>query len=191
MTLTPSFAEKSSPGVDATLTALESRGVNRRVAKAGDRFAAGDVAIEVLHPPEAGPAGNENARSLVLFVRHAGHTVLLTGDLEGAGQEIVTRTPVPQIDVMLAPHHGAKDANARREGNGYAPGPVAAWARPRLVVSSQEPKETDHLTAAYGPFGGMVWDTAAVGAVTVRSHATGLVAETFRTGEVWVVNRGK
>jgi competence protein ComEC len=191
VTLTSSFVAKPSPGVDATLTALDRRGVNRRTAKAGDRFSAGDVAIEVLHPPETGPDGNENARSLVLLIRHAGHTILLTGDLEGAGQEAVTRTPIPQVDVMLAPHHGAKDANARREGNRYAPGPVAAWARPRLVVSSQEPKETEHLTAAYGPFGGTVWDTATAGAVTVRSHATGLVVETFRTGEVRVIGRGK
>lgn len=191
VTLTPSFPEKPSPGVAVMLDSLDRHGVRRRVAAAGDRFAAGDVMIDVLHPPPAGPPGNENARSLVLLVRHAGHTVLLTGDLEGSGQDVALKQPVPPVDVMLAPHHGAVGANARREGEGrFAPGPMAAWARPRLVVSSQEPRGTEHLKAAYGQNGGTVWDTATAGAVTVRSHASGLVAETFRTGEVLVIRRG-
>ena len=37
--------------------------------------------------PLDGPAENENSRSLVLLVEHAGHTILLTGDLEGPGLE--------------------------------------------------------------------------------------------------------
>jgi hypothetical protein len=35
-----------------------------------------------------------------------------------------------------------------------------------------------------------VWDTHAHGTITVRSHATGLIAETFRTGETRVIVRG-
>ncbi len=191
VTLTPSFPDKATQGISATLAALDRREVTRRVAKAGDRFTAGDVTLEVLHPPPDGPEGNENTRSLVLRVRHAGHTFLLTGDLEGVGQEMVVRSPAPSLDVMLAPHHGAVGANARRETEGrFAPGPLAEWAKPKLVVSSQQPTKTDHLTAAYGPSGGLVWDTASVGAVTVRSHSSGLVAETFRTGEVRVFRRG-
>ena len=192
VTLTPSFAEKLSPGVGATLEALDRHGVERRIAKAGDRLTAGDVSLEVLHPPERGPPGNENARSLVLLVRHAGHTVLLTGDLEGAGQDAVFETPIPPVDVMLAPHHGADSANTRREpGGAFAPGAMANWAKPRFVVSCQEPGKVHHLTAAYGPGGATVWDTATAGAVTVRSHPTGLIAEAYRTGELIVVRRGR
>ena len=43
------------------------------------------VWFEVLHPPPIGPAGKENVRSLVLHVKHAEWTMLLTGDLEEAG----------------------------------------------------------------------------------------------------------
>src|SRR5207247_2511973 len=121
----------------------------------------------------------------------AGHTFLLTGDLEGAGQVEVLRMPTAPVDVMLAPHHGAVGSNAKKGPDGrFSPGAMAMWARPRLVVSCQEPKATEHLTAAYGPGGATVWDTATVGAVTVRSHTSGLVAETFRTGEVKVIRRG-
>ena len=43
----------------------------------------------------------------------------------------------------------------------------------------------EHLISAYGQNGGTVWDTATVGAVTVRSHASGLVAETSERGRRW------
>lgn len=193
VTLTPSFPDKSTPGVAAALASLERHGVRTRSAKLGDRFAAGDVSLEVLHPPEDGPPGNENVRSLVLLVRHAGHTILLTGDLEGVGQDRVRERPIAPVDVMLAPHHGGATANpfARDADGTVRPGRMAAWARPRLVVSSQRPGKTDHLTAGYGAVGATVWDTPTSGAVTVRSHATGLTAEAFRSGELRVVRRGK
>jgi competence protein ComEC len=82
---TPTFADKPTPGVRHSLRILHEEGIPMRIAKAGDRLTAGDVVMEVLHPPPAGPDGNENARSLVLLVRHAGHSILLTGDLEGRG----------------------------------------------------------------------------------------------------------
>jgi hypothetical protein len=42
------------------------------------RLSAEEVDLDVLHRPPIGPDGNENARSMVLAVRHAGHMVLLT-----------------------------------------------------------------------------------------------------------------
>lgn len=179
VTVTPSFADKTSPGVAKALAAVERHGVPLRTATTGDTFTAGGLTLDVLHPPPVGPPGNENARSLVLRLTHHGHTVLLTGDLEGAGLAMVLATPTPRVDVLLAPHHGAANANLRE---------VAAWARPRLVVSSQAVRPTDHLAAIYGP---VVWDTPTAGAVTVRSHPTGLTAEAYRSGELRVVRRGK
>jgi competence protein ComEC len=179
VTLTPSFADKTSPGVSVALAAIEKHGVPWRTVTAGDKLSAGAVTLDVLHPPPTGPPGNENTRSMVLLLRHAGHAVLLTGDLEGVGQEMVRASPIPPVDVLLAPHHGAANANLRE---------MAAWARPRLVVSSQAARPTDHLTATYGA---IVWDTPTAGAVTLRSHATGLTAEAFRSGELRVVRRGK
>jgi len=188
VTLTPSFKEKPSPGVAAMIDALDRHGIPRRIAVAGDRFTAGELAIDVLHPPANGPEGNENARSLVLLLTHGERSFLLTGDLEGAGMDEALKRPIPPIDVLLAPHHGAVNSNARREPEGrFSPGPMAAWAKPRFVVSSQEPRETIHLRSAYDPGGATVWDTATAGAVTVRSRGGTVFAEAFRTGEVSVV----
>jgi len=190
VTLTPTFAERDTPGVAAALAALDRKGIARRVAIAGDRFTAGEVAIDVLHPPEAGPAGAENARSLVLLLHHGERRILLTGDLEGAGQDEAIKRPIPPVDVMLAPHHGAVNANARREADGrFSPGAMAAWAKPRFVVASQEPRETIHLRAAYAP--ATVWDTATHGAVILRGRGENWIVEAFRTGEAHIIRGGE
>jgi competence protein ComEC len=101
VTCTPTFADKSTEAVHHTLAVLQERGVPVRVVKAGDVLSVGDVRLEVLHPPARGPEGNENTRSLVLEVRHAGHSLLLTGDLEGAGQLRVLDLPPRRVDVLM------------------------------------------------------------------------------------------
>ena len=193
ITMTPTFADKNTAGVEATVEAIDRRGIARRIVVSGERFEAGTLQFEVLHPPAEGPAGNENTRSMVLLVKYAGHTVLLTGDLEGEGQAMVRSRPIGSVDVMLAPHHGGKIANApQRSSNGdLGPGLMATWARPKLVVSCQRPGPTEHLHDSYGAVGSLVWDTPTSGAVTVRCHNTGAIAEAFKSGEVRVIGRGK
>ena len=125
-------------------------------------------------------------------MHYRGHSVLLTGDLEVIGQAMVTERPIPPVDVMLAAHHGGKSANViRGPGGTQLPARIVEWAKPKLVVSSQRAGPTDHLAAAYRGVGATVWDTPTSGAVTVRVHATGVVAESFRSGEVRVVSRGR
>jgi competence protein ComEC len=173
VTCTPTFADKSTEAVRHTLAILKQRGIPMRIVKAGDRLTAGDVEMRVLHPPAVGPEGNENARSLVLEVRHAGHNILLTGDLEGSGLEMVVRRERRRFDVMMAPHHGSPRANLPA---------IAEWARPRVVVSCQgPPRAAGHPLEIYRAVGAEVVPTWPHGAVTVRSHASGLVIETFVT----------
>jgi competence protein ComEC len=143
--------------------------------KAGDRLAAGDVELHVLHPPAVGPEGNENARSMVLEVRHAGHRFLLTGDLEGPGLEMFLRGQRRRYDVLQAPHHGSPKAN---------PEMLATQTQPRVVVSCQgPPRAVGSPLEAYRKVGAEVVPTWTHGAVTIRSHASGLVVETFLTGK--------
>ncbi len=173
VTCTPSFADKRERGVQATVDLLHQRGIPVRIAKAGDRLSAGGLDIDVWHPPAVGPPGNENTRSLVLLLRHAGHTILLTGDLEGKGLERVLALPPPAVDVLMAPHHGSPLVNTPD---------LAEWARPRLVISCQGPprgprRQEDPYTARQIPLLG-TWPH---GAITVHSSPDGLVVETYQT----------
>jgi competence protein ComEC len=179
-TLTPSFASKPTAEVSDLLLALRNRKIPSRIASAGDRFEAGGVSLEVLHPPREGPDGAENERSLVLRVRHGTHAILLTGDLEKAGTTRLLGLPPSPCDVLLAPHHGSRAA---------FPPALVQWAAPKLVIVSRGNREESAVRP--GDAGAAtVWDTWTVGAVTLRSHATGLTAEAFRRGERLVVSRG-
>ena len=138
--------------------------------------------MEVLHPPAVGPAGNENTRSLVLLVRHAGHAILLTGDLEGPGQARVLDLPPPAVDVLMAPHHGSSAANRPD---------VAAWARPAVVVSCEgPPRGSRRPPEPYTDAGARFLGTWPHGAVTVRSRPGRLVVETFHTRQCFTVRSG-
>jgi competence protein ComEC len=171
VTCTPMFADKKAPGVQFTLLALDKYRVPKRIVRAGDRLQAAEVALEVLHPPAVGPEGNENARSMVLRVRHAGHTLLLTGDLEGPGLASVLAQPAVQADILMAPHHGSRFPNTPE---------LAQWAQPKVVVSCEgRPRGRARPPEPYSSMGAAFLDTWRYGAVTIRSHTSGLVVETF------------
>jgi competence protein ComEC len=179
VTLTPSFATKPTPEVAAVLTALAAKGIDPRIAVAGDRFDSGPVRIDVLHPPPAGPGTTENERSLVLVVSFAGRSVLLTGDLEKAGTATVVQRPPVTADVVMAPHHGSRPAFGRD---------FREWAKTKFVVVSKGHRDVSAISENDLP-NATVWDTPRLGAVTVRIHKTGVVAEAFRTGERVVLRR--
>jgi competence protein ComEC len=144
-----------------------------RIVRAGDRLTAGDVAIEVLHPPAVGPEGKENHRSLVLKIPYRSRSILLTGDLEGPGLSRVLELPPESVDVLMAPHHGSKTSNT--------PG-LAEWANPRVVVSCEGPPRGPTRPAEpYSPRKARFFGTWPHGAVTVRSDGDRFVVETFRT----------
>jgi competence protein ComEC len=180
VTCTPTFANKATPGVAHTLTVLQERGIPMRIVKSGDRLTVGEIALEVLHPPAKRLGDNENAHSLVLQIRHRGHVILLTGDLEGTGlQRVLGELPTRRVDVLMAPHHGSQVSNTSD---------LARWARPRVVVSCQgRPPVAKDVRKFYAQVGAHFLDTQEQGAVTIRSHTSGLVVETFKSRERFAI----
>jgi competence protein ComEC len=181
ITWTPTFELKPTPGVAFVVGDMRRRGIPIRQVRAGDRYVAGEVELRVLHPPPAGPEGPENARSMVLLVAHQGHHLLLTGDLELKGLEWLLDLPPIGVDVLMAPHHGSRTANPDR---------LADWAKPRLVIACDGPRPLglgpDTYTRKNIPY----WITWPHGTITLRSHRTGLIAETYRSGQRMVVTAG-
>jgi competence protein ComEC len=181
ITCTPSFADKKIPGVPLTLQEIAKRRIPLRIASAGDRFSFGDVELKVLHPPAVGPQGVENVRSLVLLVRHAEHSILLTGDLEKVGLQQLLASAAPHIDVLMAPHHGSRFANTAD---------LAGWACPRFVVSCQEPpKGSSRTPNPYLARGAQYLPTWSEGAVFVRCSRQVLCVETHLSGQRFVMRR--
>jgi competence protein ComEC len=118
----------TSTGPDVLRQAIRDRGVPIREVWSGDRLRVGsDVTLEVLHPPQGGVIGSDNANSITLAVEYGGRRILLPGDLESPGLEDVMAELPYDCDVLLAPHHGSR----RSDPPGFA-----AWSTPEWVVIS-------------------------------------------------------
>lgn len=152
----------------------EEKGVEVRWLTAGDRITAGNTVLTCLHPGY-GFEGETNEASVTLSVEYDGCRMLLTGDLEGRGEEEVCRTLQggAGYDVLKAAHHGSKGSTSEE---------FLAAARPALAVIScgrnnsygHPHRETlDRLEAA-----GCRWlTTAENGAVYVRIRKRKIWAE--------------
>jgi competence protein ComEC len=142
---------------------------------------AGDVVFDVLHPPRGFRPPGENARSLVLSVRHGGNVLLLTGDLEKEGLAEVLRLPRRKVDVLQAPHHGSAGVDVAG---------LVRWCTPKLVVSSQGPPRSPRAREAYET-ASHFWTTHDHGAITVYSRGAGVAVEAFRTGRHLPLPQGR
>jgi len=132
----------------------ETDGVSLRVVLAGE--------------PEQ---GGENDRSVALLLEAFGRRVLLPADREKAGIETLLEHGVERVDVLVAPHHGARCEAASALG---------AAARPTWLLVSTAPEFADARTlCAYGAL--HVLSTERHGSVAVRFYPGGaLVVEPFR-----------
>jgi competence protein ComEC len=174
--LADNFELKNNEAVKHTVSVLSRRGVPIRHVSAGDRLSAAGVELDVLHPPAGWRGRTANEDSVVLLVRHGEGSILLTGDLEGAGMAKLLQQPRRSVDVLQAPHHGSNSALVDVEG-------LLRWCKPRLVVSSQAaPRSSGKSRYEGGPW--VFWTTYERGAVTVRSGESGLIARGYRSGQL-------
>ncbi|WP_342371757.1 ComEC/Rec2 family competence protein [Propioniciclava soli] len=97
---------------------VESLGVERHTARAGESWLVGEARVEVLASPGqdavglvqagGGESSGENDASLLVRVEVGGVSVLLAGDVETGGQG--ARLGLGErldVDVLLVPHHGS------------------------------------------------------------------------------------
>jgi len=74
---------------------------------AGEQFVVDGVQFTVLWPPAGAPNISGNDASVVLRVTYGETSVLLTGDIEAAGEEALMASGVTlAADVLKVPHHG-------------------------------------------------------------------------------------
>jgi competence protein ComEC len=166
------FARHSRP-LDVLTKSIEKAGAPVRRTWSGQELPiAQGCRVAVLHPPQAGSPGTDNANSIVLLIEYQGRRILLTGDLETPGLEKLLKSEAIDCDVILAPHHGS----ARSDPPG-----LAAWSQPEwVVISGARPSESRAVAAAYAKAGARVVHTAEDGAATFIIYASGVRATTHR-----------
>lgn len=88
---------------------------------------AGDVAIDLLSPPPDRTL-SLNDGSVVLRLRYAGRSLLLTGDIEQTGEALLLASGSElRSDVLKAPHHCSRTSSTA---------PFVAAVAPKLVICS-------------------------------------------------------
>jgi len=157
-----------NPAVRQFLDLLPSELPPRSMLRAGDRFALGEAAIEVLWPPDdLDESWRPNDRSLVLRIEAQGRSVLIAGDIERAafrsllGLHSQGRINL-KADVLIAPHHGS-----------IVPVDTAAFYEavgPKVVINStgrDRPRLIELVREIFGDAVHLI-GTDEVGAVSVR-----------------------
>ncbi len=163
-----SFLDFEQRVVEETCEAAREARVPIRLIAAGDRLSLDpNVSISTLHPPDRPPGDDDNANSIVLRIEFAGRTLLLTGDLEGSGQEeVMAEHATRSYDVVIAPHHGGLKANTPR---------FSEWSNPReVVVSCGDRVNATALSGIYPA--SQLHFTSRTGAVIVEFDADGAVS---------------
>ncbi len=73
----------------------------------------GELRVETLWPPRAGPRSSRNDASLVLRVVAGERAVLLPGDLEQGGERALLEAgALPRADVLKLGHHGSRTSSS-------------------------------------------------------------------------------
>jgi competence protein ComEC len=167
----------AKPAAEAMLRALDDLQRPPRALAPGDVIPLGrETSLEVLWPPRERRRGLiDNDTSLVLRLTHAGRSVLFPGDIQdGAMRELLREPGRLKSDVLVAPHHGSREAL------------TAAFVRavnPSSIVSSNDRSLTTKQRTFESPdvLGGRpLYRTNRCGAITVRLARDGAVTvETF------------
>ena len=124
----PCWMEAEEEGRELALLSAQA-GIPVVYLQKGNVIRAGDLRIQVLHPEkEDGFTGNEG--SMVLLLSCGAFDGLLTGDLEGMGEEAVTEQ-LKNCEFLKVAHHGSRNSTSES---------FLACVSPRVCVISAPQK---------------------------------------------------
>lgn len=124
-----------------------------------------DKSITVYPPMVTRPKGNQ--KSLTVLATAGENDVLITGDMDQAVEErLLARRNLPDVELMVAGHHGSNDSNSERLLNRVKPEVV--------VISAGDQNRYGHpgqkALERFDKIGAAVYRTDQQGTVTVRFH---------------------
>lgn len=176
------FTQSTDEAVQVFMKLVQQKEIDVRIVASGQRIPLREGQLQILQPdPLLLPANaSDNETSLVVKVKLGEINVLLPGDLEQRGLQLL----LPKLGkafVLVSPHHGSRHSN---------PVELAISVVPALVVvSARDTSSRKHLENVYGD-SDAVWWTSESGAVQLMLREGGLCVQAFRAGHHFPVNSG-
>ena len=168
----------SSPLLRQVLSASQSRGVKHVTWKKGSFQQGNGWSMIALHPPEHGVIGSDNANSLCILIEFAGRRILLPGDLEPPGMQMLVSQTSTKVDVLMAPHHGS--LNSKSDS-------LLKWCNPDTVVISGSTRAiSPRVLEAFAAENREVFVTARDHAIRIEITAKGSIVRKHWGVDRWI-----
>ncbi|MBR3606114.1 MAG: DNA internalization-related competence protein ComEC/Rec2 [Lachnospiraceae bacterium] len=170
--------------LEELLFLAEEKKIQTVFMKGEDRILDGKMEILCLHPREGDYTDNANEDSMVLDISYGEFTLLLTGDVEGRGEEKLTaclknkkQYTHKQYEILKVAHHGAKGSTTEE---------FLQQIRPKLgLISCGRDNRYGHpaeeTLKRLEKYGVKILDTREGGAITIKVNKKGTFwkADTF------------
>lgn len=121
----PDLADECrSSGYEELLGLAQQNGIAIQYLHEGQQFQDGELLFRCLHPSKGYRAEDLNETSMVLFVTYRDFSMLLTGDVQGAGEEHLTQElkvwkesgvtdhAETELTILKVAHHGSKNSTS-------------------------------------------------------------------------------
>lgn len=158
---------------------LQRRGITTEMIGRGEILRFGDCLVEVLYPfastDENAPSDNNN--SVVLRIVYGSRAILLTGDIEQAGERsLITNAGELVADLVKVAHHGSRTSSRAEFVNAVAPR-FAVVSAPRNSPFGHPHQE---VVARWQTAGAQVLTTGENGMISISTDGEDLKIVTFK-----------
>ncbi len=141
---------------------------------AGDTVKAGRGSFSILSPKRYDGL-KDNEGSMVIALKYGNFKALLTGDIEGDGEEMLTRT-IGHYDYLKVAHHGSRNSTSEEFLKKVSPA-VCVISAPKKSLYGHPHEETIERIEQSGA---KWYQTGITGAVTVTVKENKIVLTTYK-----------
>lgn len=132
----PDIAEKSEEAYRELEEAAGEAGITPDYISRGQVWKEGALSLHCMHPERKGAYGEANEYSTVLFLEYGSFTALLTGDIEGRGEEALLSF-LKEEALLWEEEKGITLLKAAHHGSAYStPEELLQLAKPAYTVIS-------------------------------------------------------
>lgn len=163
-------------GLERIAQVAQKAGTKILIMEQGEKLGGQKLSITCIHPGKdcKEPAGN--AASMVLEMSYGEFDLLLTGDVEGEGEEQLLKYSLSEVDVLKVAHHGSRNSTSEK---------FLLQTKPAIALISAGKKNRykhPHVETIkrLQDIGCDIYSTQKSGAVTIRTNGTEMKMSRFR-----------